>query len=430
MMQHLTTSEVGKFAMIKKFGVAVLKATLLISLAGAAIGATQGVNSTAAAGGATASGSVPIESARTLGSQDATNQQDSVRTPSGPPACTNGATNWPTCTITTVSTESQVLACPPPQTGAITQQRSVTYVNGAVTSTGAWNTVSNTCAIPAVVTTGSETQTLSCPAPQTGSIDQQRSVTYTNGVATSYGAWTTTSNTCTSGPVITTGTENQTIACPAPQTGTITQQRTVTYSNGVPTSYGAWTTTSNSCSAGPVITTQNESQTIACPSPQSGTIWQSRTVTYTNGVQTSATSWTNTGDNCTNPPPVCVSTGVTACEGPNLVTRDSCSGSILGVGWSVPPCYTPPACVATAVAACEGDNRVTRDSCTGSILGVDWGACAPPPPDPLVTVTACVCGGASCGSVVVPQSQAASAYWTLYFSLYNSNGLDGSCGVG
>lgn len=47
-------------------------------------------------------------------------------------------------------------------------------------------------------------------------------------------------------PVVVVSTDTQTLACPTGQTGSIAQQRTVTTTNGVP-GYGAWSTTSNTC---------------------------------------------------------------------------------------------------------------------------------------------------------------------------------------
>lgn len=66
-----------------------------------------------------------------------------------------------------------------------------------------------------VVVTSTETQTLTCPAGQTGAIGQQRTVTTTNGVA-SNAAWATVTNTCTAG-------STPTPATPAPQTVTFAQ---------------------------------------------------------------------------------------------------------------------------------------------------------------------------------------------------------------
>ena len=49
-------------------------------------------------------------------------------------------------------------------------------------------------------------------------------------------------------PVVVISTQTQELSCPSGQTGTITQQRTVITTNGVP-SYGSWSTVSNTCTA-------------------------------------------------------------------------------------------------------------------------------------------------------------------------------------
>lgn len=361
--------------------------------------------------------------ARTLGTQDASTQSDSVRTIAN--VCGNGATNWPTCTITTTGTENQTIACAAPQVGSINQSRTVTYVNGVATSYGAWTTTSSNCSTPSTTTTGTENQTLNCPAPQTGTIDQTRTVTYVNGVATSYSPWTTVTSNCANN---TSGTETQTISCPAPQTGSIAQSRTVTYSNGVATSYGPWTTTSSNCVN---TTTNNESQTINCPAPQTGNIWQTRTVTYTNGVQTSATPWTDNGNNCVTPPPTCTPTGVDKCEGVNFVTRNACTGDIWNVVWNSPTCG---GCTPTNVTACEGDNSVTRNSCDNTIVSVNWGACYVAPPDPLVTVYQFSYCNTNVSTFQIPQSQSGpysgcSPWGTTDYACVVQWSGSGACGL-
>ena len=212
------------------------------------------------------------EPTQTIGLREAATQNDSVqRIGSAIPVVTN---------------ENRSIACPAPQTGSITETRTVTNTNGVIRY-GTWTEVSRTCAMPVVITTNNETRNLSCPAPQVGSITQTRTVTLTNGVATGATAWVTTSNTCATPTVTTYVPETRTVACPAPQTGSIVQSRTVTMINGVATAWSVWTNVSNTCTSAPVITTATESMSNACPAPQSGSIFYQRTVTYTNGVATS-----------------------------------------------------------------------------------------------------------------------------------------------
>ena len=148
----------------------------------------------------------------------------------------------------TVTNENQVVACPAGQTGSITQTRTRTE-NG--TRTTSWT----------------------CPGPTSSTADTWLG-TY------NYGGWTQTGNTCvaactpppsTNAPITrSVANENQTVACPAGQTGSITQTRTrtengnrrTTWTCPGPTSsttdtwlgtynYGGWTTTSNTCVATP-----------------------------------------------------------------------------------------------------------------------------------------------------------------------------------
>jgi hypothetical protein len=229
------------------------------------------------------------EPTQTIGLREATTQNDSVQRIGS--------------AIPVVSNENRSVACPPPQTGSITETRTVTNTNG-VSRYSAWTEVSRTCAMPAVITYVNENRSLACPAPQIGSISQVRTVTLTNGVPTAWSSWSTTSNTCASAPVITYTTETQTLACPPPQTGSIVQSRTVTRTNGVATAWAAWTTTSNTCTVAPVYTTSTENQSYPCPPPQTGTIFESRTLYYTNGVLTSIGGWTSAGNTCAVPAPV------------------------------------------------------------------------------------------------------------------------------
>mgnify|MGYP000585451825 CR=1 FL=1 len=106
---------------------------------------------------------------------------------------------------------------------------------------------------PVIVTTW-ENQTQPCPPPQTGTMWQIRQVVTTDGVA-AYGAWMPNGDTCSgpvapppSAPVITYVPENQTLACPTGYSGSgVVQTRQVTYTDGVATAYSAWTTLSMDC---------------------------------------------------------------------------------------------------------------------------------------------------------------------------------------
>ena len=267
-------------------------------------------------------------------------------------AGTYGPTNSITQTRTNTQTRTSTAYCPA-QTGA--------YAWGdwsawTTTVNGTWTTTSNTCtACPAPVTGQAEyrweDRSVGCPLGYNGTryIEYYQKRTYTTSYSCpagataptpsngSYSGWADTGQTrndrnscviaCT--PPATTNTaitravanENQTLACPAGQTGSITQTRTrtesgtrrTTWTCPGPTSstsdiwsgsytYGAWTTTSNTCVAActpPAATNTaitravaNENQTLACPAGQTGSITQTRTRTE-NGTR--RTTWTCPG---------------------------------------------------------------------------------------------------------------------------------------
>lgn len=136
-----------------------------------------------------------------------------------PAACVAPPPPPPPPVFSTSQTENNILACPSPQTGFIYQTRTVFYTNGAPTSATPWATTSDTCVAPpppppAVCSNGApdyptctptqpvisyapESQVLACVAPDIGSgRTQTRINTYTNGVLSAYGSWTTVSNDC------------------------------------------------------------------------------------------------------------------------------------------------------------------------------------------------------------------------------------------
>jgi hypothetical protein len=153
-------------------------------------------------------------------------------------------------------TDTQTLSCPAPQVGSIVQERA--YVCNQPTNTwipGPWNTVSNSCAFGACPgpAPAPDTQTVACPVGQTGSITQERSYACSGAPSFTWiaGPWVETSNTCAgascTGP--NPGPETQTVACPVGQTGSITQQRTWSCSGAPSWIYqpDAWVEISNTC---------------------------------------------------------------------------------------------------------------------------------------------------------------------------------------
>lgn len=115
---------------------------------------------------------------------------------------------------------------------------------------------------PTTPTCGTQPETnqlLPCAAGQTGSIGQSRSGTCNaaTGYSWSMSAWSTTSNTCTTAVVIPPSTPScpsqpsttQTVSCPSGQTGAITQARSGTCdaSTGYAWVMGAWFQSGSSC---------------------------------------------------------------------------------------------------------------------------------------------------------------------------------------
>ena len=238
------------------------------------------------------------------------------------------------CTVP--APQTQVVACPVDSVGTVTQTRSFTctspYGNASALP---WTEVSNTCA-PACIapppTTEQGSQTTACatgrvtPAgastfPQT----RQRSISYScpTGLTSltppdvNYGSWSSWTPTesaacataCIAGKVETnteTRNNSQSLSCPSGQLGSITQTRgekrsqtrTSTCANPVApqtfTPWGAWgsweatsawATTANTCAPACVVPTpstqtntenRTNTQTLACPSGQLGSITQQR----------------------------------------------------------------------------------------------------------------------------------------------------------
>ncbi len=207
-------------------------------------------------------------------------------------------------------TETQTAACPAGQTGTIIQARSYACV-GTTWTPGAYQTLSNSCATPPPAGCSgspppSETQTLSCPAGQTGTIIQARSYACV-GTTWTPGAYQTVSNSCaTPPPAVCSGAqppaESQTLSCPAGQTGVITQTRSYSCV-GTTWTPGAYQTVSNSCVALPSgCATNYSSGSYAC-SGSCGISAATLTVTPGSATMTAGNfgANSNVGFNCAGP---------------------------------------------------------------------------------------------------------------------------------
>ncbi len=180
------------------------------------------------------------------------------------------------CSPPAASSEARTLTCPNGQVGMVTEQRTTTWAcpeawGAPQSSTTTWTAVDSSCA----PCPGPETRSRACPSGQLGSITDQR--VFVCSGAGAWGNWAQVANTCAPACVLPTpgsqtSTETRaashTLACPAGQTGTITQerqeQRTQTRSASCPAPTGAfvwsawsawsdwsattaWATTSNTC---------------------------------------------------------------------------------------------------------------------------------------------------------------------------------------
>lgn len=93
--------------------------------------------------------------------------------------------------------ENKNVACPANQHGTHSQKRNyVQYYDGRIVNDTGWSTVSNTCNYY-LVSNGSETRKVGCPAGQTGAHNQRRTFqNWSDGSKRNYSGWATTSNTC------------------------------------------------------------------------------------------------------------------------------------------------------------------------------------------------------------------------------------------
>jgi Tfp pilus assembly protein PilE len=198
-------------------------------------------------------------------------------------------------TFTQTDTITTTYACPAP-TGPYTP---------TVGSPTAWTpAVASVCAPKCVApapTSQSPTQVVSCPAGQaqaSGATSltqtETRSVTYTcpapqGSYTTAYGPYSPWTPTLSCAPVCVApgpSSGTQTLTCPSGQSGAIQQSRTVTYSCPAPTgayntAYGPWTTTSNTCANNCVAPpTGYVNGTQSCPSGQSGSISTQQPIYY------------------------------------------------------------------------------------------------------------------------------------------------------
>lgn len=148
--------------------------------------------------------------------------------------------------ICTPRSEIRYRSCLPSETGTITEIRNLTCPSGVW---GPWGPNTNTCApIPSCTPLPDEYRTASCPPGETGSIQEIRTSTCPGP---SWSGWTTHSNSCVPTGCIPDATQTRTTACPPGQVGQIDEERVSSCTPGPGPAFGAWTVTSNTCTTAP-----------------------------------------------------------------------------------------------------------------------------------------------------------------------------------
>ena len=210
---------------------------------------------------------------------------------------TGWVTQSQTCAVYFVNaaSETQSISCPGGQTGTIIQSRTYDlWSDGSKRNYSPWAATTNTCAIT-VIGTNYEMKQLDCQTGYSGMIFQRRSYDqYSDGTKTNYSAWSEVSNTCVPTVVGKTST-TQTLACTPPATGTIVQSREYYYdTNGALSRWaGDWVTVNNNCVTVKFLFTSYETKAFQeCPWYQKGAIWKQRTAdVWTDGTEHNSTGW-------------------------------------------------------------------------------------------------------------------------------------------
>ena len=162
-----------------------------------------------------------------------------------------------TATCTPLSPQTQIASCPAGQTGSITQTRTSSCAAGATSPTwSGWSNTATTCTTPvaqsctapwgATVASGASVTANLTSSVAYGSqcVSEQRICT--NGqLSGTYTYQTCTPATATCTPL---SPQTQTLSCPAGQTGTWTQTRTSSCAAGATSpTWGGWADTVNTC---------------------------------------------------------------------------------------------------------------------------------------------------------------------------------------
>lgn len=353
----------------------------------------------------------------------------------------------PSCTT---SSQDQTLSCPAHQSGTIYQRRTSSCPDPYGSAVwGDWQTTANTCTQdPPTCSTSSQTQTLSCPAHQHGSITQTKTSSCPDPYGSPvWGGWSTTSDTCAwDAATCSTSSESRTLSCTSMfpgehYSGALTQSRSTSCPDpyGSPV-WGAWSPDENRsfCTKDPATcSTSSQNQTLSCPDLYSGSISQTKTSSCPDpyGSPVWPSDWQTASNTCkANTPSVKVwlgdnratteatidyggsiiihweSTNATSCSAPGG-GRDT-SGSVAAGPTDI---HTPT----TYTVSCTNHGEVNTSSFPVYVT-------VNPPPPPTATLTV---GGGSSATVEVEDSVDylwSSKYADQFTSSYSSD----TCGSG
>lgn len=200
--------------------------------------------------------------------------------------------------------EHRTVTCPTTMQGTIIERRTFTeHDDGSITADTGWVEQSRSCEFYKV-NDEYEEATASCPSDQMGGVTQRRTFEmWSDGSTRNFSAWSEVARSC-SYYRVSVQTESRQAACPSNQNGSITQQRTYeTWSDGTIRGATAWVETARTC-AYYLVSTQTEQTTVACPAGQTGSIVQQRSYQlWSDGSARNHTAWAQISNSCVTPAP-------------------------------------------------------------------------------------------------------------------------------
>ncbi len=156
-----------------------------------------------------------------------------------------------------------------------------------------------TTSLPCTRTFTQKQTNATCPAGQSGAVTQERIYTLNDaGVTTSDTGWVVIASTC---EYYNTGaqTETQTVACPSGESGSIIYARTYDlWSDNSKRNYSAWGVQSNTCASQQASLGYNF-RALSCPSGQEGAIMQQQPYSIDSmGAQSNFGAWATISSTC------------------------------------------------------------------------------------------------------------------------------------